>query len=368
MDEMEVVFLSDFWDLMDFAHYSALSEADWLAVKQERLMLDMPLTINWDHMDARLLQRFFKRRPQRMENLYRHKERCLLFHRGVGVVRKKDLFIMEKVDLLVKYLVAWPAKQVFYKIAPRLPKSLRDKAEAMKEKDYEKSLNPNSARTMDEVEEREEAAAHRAANSITRVSLRVLLPTWRDILRKLFTPLEIVEPTYKDIITLYRKKVAAPSEKELKATPAKAEAFRRDQRGIVVKRFDEVPVADVEIVFPDKSVGLKLIDLLTLYGTAIGAFIGGVMAFFGAQLELSYVLSTLGVVGGKLFQTYTKMEAKKAEMMKQMSQTVFDISMDSQEGAIYSVLDEMADQYVKEILLAYFLLLKYKYPDRKSVV
>lgn len=36
--------------------------------------------------------------------------------------------------------------------------------------------------------------------------------------------------------------------------------------------------------------------------------------------------------------------------------------MDSQEGAIYSVLDEMADQYVKEILLAYFLLLKHKYP------
>ena len=94
--------------------------------------------------------------------------------------------------------------QVFYKVAPRLPKSLRDKAEAMKQKDYEKNLNPNSALTMDEVEECEEAAAHRASNSITRVSLRLLLPTWRDILRKLFTPLEIVEPTYKDIITLYR--------------------------------------------------------------------------------------------------------------------------------------------------------------------
>ena len=243
-----------------------------------------------------------------------------------------------------------------------------------------------------------------------------------------------------------RRKVQAPTAKELKADPGKAETFRRDQRGIVVKRFDEVPVADVEIVFPDKTVGLKLLDLLTLYGTALGAFIGGVTAFFGAQLELSYVLSTLGVVGGKLFQvisprtashscmscmflctslcgpqrsmrhvpgmlhpaphmaarhcrcvvtqcgvpleraarpvrsrlgpqcrgvvrggcacmqTYTKMEAKKAEMMKQMSQKVFDISMDAQEGAIYSVLDEMADQYVKEILLAYFLLVKYKYP------
>lgn len=118
MDEMEVVFLADFWcafrrcsgclcnvtqaracaiggpglrplrchspflfeskaltcacrDLMDYAHYSALSEADWLAVKQERLMLDMPLTINWDHMDARLLDRFFTRRPQRLQSLYR---------------------------------------------------------------------------------------------------------------------------------------------------------------------------------------------------------------------------------------------------------------------------------------------------------
>eukprot|EP00892_Ulva_mutabilis_P010153 jgi/Ulvmu1/750/UM010_0124.1 len=362
MDEMEVVFLADFWELMDYAHYTALSEADWLAIKQERLMLDMPLTINWDHMDTRLLERFFKRRPQRLQSLYRHHERCLLFHRGVGVIRKKDLFIMEKVDLLVKYLVAWPAKQVFYKIAPHLPKSFRDKAEAMKQKDHEKTVDPNSVTTREEAEEHAEEAAHKNANAIQRVSLRLLLPTWRDVLRNIATPLEIVEPTYKDIITLYRKKIKAPTEKELKADPGKAEAFRRDQRGIVVKRFDEVPVADVEIVFPDKSVGLKLIDLLTLYGTAIGAFIGGVTAFFGAQLELSYVLSTLGVVGGKLFQTYTKMEAKKAEMMKQMAQTVFDISMDAQEGAIYSVLDEMADQYVKEILLAYFLLIKYKYP------
>jgi hypothetical protein len=36
----------------------------------------------------------------------------MIFHRGVGVIRKKDLFITQKIDLLVKYLVAWPAKQV----------------------------------------------------------------------------------------------------------------------------------------------------------------------------------------------------------------------------------------------------------------
>ena len=35
-----------------------------------------------------------------------------MFHRGVGVLRMKELFIVQKVDLLVSYLVAWPAKQV----------------------------------------------------------------------------------------------------------------------------------------------------------------------------------------------------------------------------------------------------------------
>lgn len=95
-----------------------------------------------------------------------------------------------------------------------------------------------------------------------------------------------------------------PTEKELARDPKAAERFRRDQRGIFVKRFDEVPVADVEIVFPDKEVGLKLIDQLTLYGTALAAIIGGLTAFLGASVELSVIMSTMTVMGGKLFQVW----------------------------------------------------------------
>jgi hypothetical protein len=55
------------------------------------------------------------------------------------------------------------------------------------------------------------------------------------------------------------------------------------------------------------------------------------------------------------------MQRKKADLSKTMAAKVFDISMDAQEGALYSVLDDMSDQYIKEQLLAYFLLLKNKY-------
>lgn len=60
-------------------------------------------------------------------------------------------------------------------------------------------------------------------------------------------------------------------------------------------------------------------------------------------------------------QTYATMQRKKADLSKVMAGKVFDVSMDAQEGALYSVLDDMSDQYIKEQMLAYFLLLKNKY-------
>ena len=82
-------------------------------------------------------------------------------------------------------------------------------------------------------------------------------------------------------------------------------------------------------------------------------------------LIAAHVLLPADIKGAQLHvkvQTYATMQRKKADLAKQMAQTVFDISMDAQEGALYSVLDDMADQYIKEQMLAYFLLLKNKYP------
>jgi hypothetical protein len=55
---------------MDTAHYKCMTQSDWLAVKQERLMLDMPLKIGWENLDNRLVSRFFERHPERRGYLY----------------------------------------------------------------------------------------------------------------------------------------------------------------------------------------------------------------------------------------------------------------------------------------------------------
>ena len=59
-------------ELMDLAHYKCMSQADWLAVKQERLMLDMPLAVEWHKMDSKMLHSFFERHPEAKQGLFQY--------------------------------------------------------------------------------------------------------------------------------------------------------------------------------------------------------------------------------------------------------------------------------------------------------
>ena len=43
--------------------------------------------------------------------------------------------------------------------------------------------------------------------------------------------------------------------------------------------------------------------------------------------------------------------------MDQITEALYEQSMDAQEGVIYFLLDQMADQHVKEAAVAYFVLL-----------
>ncbi len=64
-----------------------------------------------------------------------------------------------------------------------------------------------------------------------------------------------------------------------------------ERRNINIKRFAEIPMADAEMVFPDKKIFLKPLLLIQL---AI-AIIGGIIATFTALLSvsLSQLLSEL---------------------------------------------------------------------------
>ena len=56
-----------------------------------------------------------------------------------------------------------------------------------------------------------------------------------------------------------------------------------ERRNINIKRFDEIPMADAEMVFPDKKIFLKPLLIIQL----LIAIIGGIVATFAALLSVS---------------------------------------------------------------------------------
>ena len=43
--------------------------------------------------------------------------------------------------------------------------------------------------------------------------------------------------------------------------------------------------------------------------------------------------------------------------MDQITEALYEQTMDAQEGVVYFLLDQMADQHIKEAAVAYFVLL-----------
>lgn len=60
-----------------------------------------------------------------------------------------------------------------------------------------------------------------------------------------------------------------------------------ERRNINIKRFDEIPMADAEMVFPDKKIFLKPLLIIQL----LIAIIGGIIATFAALLSVSNLLT-----------------------------------------------------------------------------
>lgn len=60
---------------------------------------------------------------------------------------------------------------------------------------------------------------------------------------------------------------------------------------------------------------------------------------------------------GRAAQVYTSLQQQRAEMTAQIGMMLYGKARDSQEGALFSVLDEMAAQYYKELVFTYSVLL-----------
>ena len=375
-----------------------------------QLKFNSPVEVNWDALDTKLLSSFWARgRARERAAAAPVSDRILIYHRGVKTVKASGRFVDDKVDLLVEYLLIGPATKAAGLVAKAVARvtgggrsggaggNAVDVAMRLQQLASGNSSAPSSnaeaaaaaaeaagatsegaSRAAKEAEEAAEAEAeaerlalsHGAAQRVRRVTFRHLMPSALSVLRSLPRVLTIEEPAYKDVVVLYRKSVPDKQVRKSEKDPEFDYDPRRARRNVHVKRFADVPMADAEMIFPDKTVWLKPLLLLQLFATVVGGFVAAWAALKSrsggaekdedpaarAKRSLSVAVAALSLVGGRAAQVYSQAQAARQTVQDAITRRLYDTTMDSQESDVLFLLDEMADQHVKVRRRVFFFL------------
>ena len=148
----------------------------------------------------------------------------------------------------------------------------------------------------------------------------------------------------------------------------------------IIKLFQNVPKADLEMLFPNSEVRMKTIDKLIIgipaavsgiavVATKLGASILLIVAVISFWLGLRekevnieqqhLVALSLGLatLGGFLFRQINKFKNRKIKFMKALSDNLYFKNLDNNAGVFHHLIDAAEEEEFKEAVLAYYFLL-----------
>jgi hypothetical protein len=147
----------------------------------------------------------------------------------------------------------------------------------------------------------------------------------------------------------------------------------------LIKLFQNVPKADLEMLFPNSEVRMKTIDKLIIgvpaavsgavvvvskLGASL-ALVGSLVAFWLGLRETSVEINQkhlvalgLGLValGGFLFKQFSKFKNRKIRFMKALAENLYFKNLDNNAGVFHHLIDAAEEEEFKEALLAYLFL------------
>jgi hypothetical protein len=148
----------------------------------------------------------------------------------------------------------------------------------------------------------------------------------------------------------------------------------------VIKLFQNIPKADLEMLFPNSQVRMRPIDKAIIGGSAVvgGAIVlvtklGASIVLLGALLsywlglsDKSVTIGTqqlialgagMGVLGGFIFKEWNKFKNRKLSFMKALTDNLYFKNLDNNSGVFHHLVDSAEEEECKEAILAYYFLL-----------
>ena len=147
----------------------------------------------------------------------------------------------------------------------------------------------------------------------------------------------------------------------------------------IIKLFQNVPKADLEMLFPNSQVRMRSIDKAIIGGSALvggavvlvtklGASLLVLAGLFGYWLGFSIKEVTInsqhlialgvgaGVLGGFIFKEWSKFKNRKLRFMKALADNLYFKNLDNNSGVFHHLIDSAEEEECKEAILAYYFL------------
>jgi hypothetical protein len=221
-------------------------------------------------------------------------------------------------------------------------------------------------------------------NSLFKLRLHVDFANFEDVL--LFTRGEHTKTeTTRQYFGLRKHQVSFPNFDRvvlyIKFHQDSAPDHRPDKMGTtLLKLFQNVPRADVDMLFPNTQVGMRLIDKLfigvpavaggivalsTKIGASLlllGALLGYWLGLSSEPVELSKttaiaVAAGLAGLGSFIWKQFSNFRNRKLRFLQSLTENLYFKNLDNNAGVFHRLVDDAEEEECKEAILAYFFLL-----------
>ena len=129
---------------------------------------------------------------------------------------------------------------------------------------------------------------------------------------------------------------------------------------VYLKLFKDIPRADLEMLFPNTRIQIRLFDKVKLGLMGGGGTAGGVMATvtkLSAAIDPVSALIAVGGLLGVIWRQIAKIFSQRAKYSAILTKNLYFYNLDNNMGALTYLADSAESEECKEAMLAYFFLL-----------
>ncbi|KAJ7971789.1 Aminopeptidase [Quillaja saponaria] len=317
IDILEKNFLSYLFQVMEKSNFKIATEDEIDVALSGQYLLNLPITVDESKLDRTLLKEYFEEHHH--DNLPDFADKYIIFRRGIGIDRTTDYFFIQKVDTIIAHFWAYLLRLT------RLEKLLSRRSKRRHNKDPMKNGGISSEADPDLYVE------------------RIRLENTDVSFRNLRSKITIQEPTFDRIIVVYRQ-ASTKSTKE---------------RGIFVKHFRNIPMADMEIVLPEKkNPGLTPMDWVNFLVSAVVGLVAVITSIEMPKADPRVIFAVLSTVIGYCAKIYFTFQQNMASYQNLITQSMYDKQLDSGKGTLLHLCDDVIQQEVKEVILSFYILME----------